>query len=114
MSSVSEKRRRIWRCYAALRRLLRRLDIQEPRVPGSLYLLRRKCGKASCRCARGRPHTAWVLTRSERGQSRLYSVPADQHRLLRERTEAYRRYQVARALWVKNAQKLLEQIDAFA
>ena len=39
----------------------------QPMVPGSLYLLRRKCGKPNCRCATGELHTRWVLTRSEQG-----------------------------------------------
>ena len=52
-------------------------------TPGSFYLLRRKCGKATCRCARGQLHAVWVLTRSEAGKHKLYTVPPEQRAALR-------------------------------
>jgi hypothetical protein len=30
----------------------------QPMTPGAFYLMRRKCGKASCRCAQGQLHPA--------------------------------------------------------
>jgi len=83
-------------------------------TPGSLYLLRRKCGKPTCRCAQGHLHEAWVLTRSEQGQARLFSVLPEHRPRLRQLTQAYRRYQRARAQWVKTTTKLLVQIDQLA
>jgi len=83
-------------------------------TPGSLYLLRRKCGKPTCRCAQGHLHEAWVLTRSEQGEARLFSVPSEHRARLRQLTQAYRRYQRARAQWVKTTTQLLAQIDQLA
>lgn len=83
-------------------------------TPGSLYLLRRKCGKPACRCAQGHLHEAWVLTRSQQGRARLLSVPAEQRARLRQLTQAYRRYQRSRAQWVKSTAKLVAQIDRLA
>ncbi len=76
-----------------------------PLTPGSFYLLKRKCGKPSCRCARGKLHAVWVLTRSELGKHKLYSVPSDQRAQVRQRAAAWRRYQRARA-------RLLQQLTA--
>ena len=109
----SQRRQRLWRSYAALGRLLRHLQRQEPLTPGSLYLLRRQCGKPTCRCAQGHPHESWVLTRSEEGKAKLYPVAAEQRARLRQLTAAYRRYQRQRARWVKATADLLQQIDAF-
>ena len=111
---MPQHRKQLWQSYAALGRLLRKLQWEQPLTPGSLYLLRRKCGKPTCRCAQGHLHEAWVLTRSEQGQTKLYPVPADQRGRLRQLTAAYRRYQRGRAQWVKSTDKLLTQIDAFA
>ena len=77
-------RQRLWRQYRALGRRLRAMTSQGPLTPGSFYLLRRKCGKASCRCTRGQLHAVWVLTRSEAGQHKLYTVPPDQRAQVRQ------------------------------
>jgi len=111
---LPQRRKQLWQSYAALGRLLRKLQLEQPLTPGSLYLLRRKCGKPTCRCAQGHLHESWVLTRSEQGQTKLYAVAADQRGRLRQLTAAYRRYQRGRAEWVKSTDKLLTQIDAFA
>jgi hypothetical protein len=48
---------------------------------GNLTLMRRVCGKPSCRCARGEKHESWYLCYSEGGRKRMVSVP---RRLLAE------------------------------
>jgi hypothetical protein len=86
----------------------------QPMTPGSFYLMRRKCGKTSCRCARGQLHPAWVLTRSEAGRHKLYSVPPDQRAQVRQRATAWRRYQRARAQFGKQTAALLARADQLA
>jgi len=47
--NLSLLRQKLWRAYAALARTLRQLQRAQPMVPGSFYLLRRKCGNnTSC------------------------------------------------------------------
>ena len=111
---VSLLRQKLWRAYRALARTLRTLQRDAPMVQGSLYLLRRKCGKPNCRCARGQLHTTWVLTRSEAGRSRLYAVRPEQRSRLRPLAREYRRWQLARARLVKQAAALLALIDQLA
>ena len=112
MTTLSRLRQRLWADYRRLGRLLRLLQLPLPMIPGSFYRLRTKCGKPSCHCAHGLPHTAWVLSRSEQGQSKLYSVPAPQRPRLKRLTAEYRRFQRARARWVKLTAQLLRHIDA--
>lgn len=112
--SVSRLRQQLGLVYRALARTLRALQRDTPMVQGSLYLLRRKCGKPTCRCARGELHATWVLTRSEAGQSRLYPVPAEQRGRLRPLAHEYRRWQRTRALLVKQSARLLALIDQLA
>src|SRR5437867_7923122 len=111
-ADLSKMRQQIARAFDGLDRLLTTLLRTTPMAPGSLYLLRRKCGKPSCRCARGSLHESWVLTRSEAGQQRLYSVPGTQRAQLRSWTAEYRRYQRTRPHWVKRTARLLVQIEA--
>lgn len=107
-------RQQLWRSYAAMAATLRRLQRSEPMVQGSFYLLRRKCGKPNCRCARGQLHPAYVLTRSEAGKDRLYPVPREQRAEVRKRAAEYRRYQRARAVLVKRHLRLLALVDQIA
>jgi hypothetical protein len=109
--SLSALRQRLWRLHASLGRLLRAMTSQGPLTPGSFYLLRRKCGKPSCRCARGQLHALWVLTRSENGQHKLYTVPPAQRAEIRQRAAAWRRYQRARARFVQQLRTLLALAD---
>jgi len=110
-NDLSRLRQQLWRAYAALGTTLRRLQRSQPMVQGSFYLLRRKCGKPNCRCATGQPHTTYVLTRSEQGRDRLYTVPKDQRPQLRQWAAEYRRYQRARAVLVKRHLYLLSLVD---
>jgi len=111
MASLSAYRQKLWRDYDALGRTLRLMTSQGPLTPGSFYLMRRKCGKPTCRCARGQLHPVWVLTRTESGQHKLYSVPAAQRAQVRQWAGAWRRYQRARAQLVKQIAALLAQAD---
>src|ERR1039457_2725969 len=112
--NLSLLRQKLWRAYAALARTLRQLQRAQPMVQGSCYLLRRRCGKPNCRCASGQLHASWVLTRSEAGQDRIYSVPKDQRVQVRRWTLEYRRYQRARAALVKAHPQLLALADQMA
>ena len=50
-----------------------------PPVPsvlrGSLICLRRKCGKPNCRCLEGKAHASPALSYSQRGQTRILTLP---------------------------------------
>ena len=113
-TELSSLRQQLWRAYAALAPALRRLQRSDPMVQGSFYLLRRKCGKPNCRCAAGQLHATYVLTRSEQGKDRLYTVPKDQRARVRQWAAEYRRYQRARAVLVKRHLHLLALTDQIA
>lgn len=50
-----------------------------PRVlPGSLITLRRKCGKATCRCATGEPHETPALSYSVAGRTKMLTLRPDE------------------------------------
>jgi hypothetical protein len=55
-----------------------------------------------------------VLTRSEQGKDRLYSVPQEERARIRKEAAEYRRYQRARARLVKRQSQLLALIDEIA
>ncbi len=61
-----------------------------PMIRGTVYELKRRCGKPGCKCARGDLHTRMVVSASERGKTRLQVIP---HGSLVEVQTKVRRYQ---------------------
>lgn len=81
-------------------------------VKGTVYPLRRRCGKPNCRCARGKLHETTVLSASISGRSRLWTIPAAHVEKMNKLTRRYQRFRTARADFVKLYTKMLRAIDA--
>ena len=85
---------------------------REPLLPGSLYTLRRKCGKPSCRCSRGTLHESTVLSyRGGPGRPRNVSPQPEHLESLQNLTDHYRRCRQARAQLVRWQRQLLKLVD---
>jgi hypothetical protein len=110
----SKLRQQLWRSQAAANRLLRRLARIQPMVQGSFYLLKRRCGNPNCRCARGELHESWVITRSQGGKGRTFTVPVEDRGRLRQLTGEYRQYIRGRALLSKRQAQILALVDQLA
>lgn len=83
--------------------LLKRLARIGPLVQGSYCTVKVKCGKPGCRCSRGEPHQACVLTRKVRGKTVTTHVPRD----LRSEVEAW-------AGQYRQVMKLIRDISALS
>jgi hypothetical protein len=87
-----------------------------PMRKGTVYTLRRKCSKPSCRCARGQLHESLVLTASIAGKTRLWTIPKEEIDAVRRETERYRRFRRSRAALAKRLARrqveMLRVIDA--
>ena len=106
------------RLRLALRRLLNDLERslkvvfgRAALVKGNVYELARKCGKPSCACRRGELHRSMVLSWSERGKTRLLSIPP--HRLagLRQKSKEYLRFRRARARVSEICKQIVSLLD---
>ena len=82
-------------------------------LKGSVYELKTRCGKSSCHCAspHGPLHTTTVLSWSERGKTRLRTLPSGEQARLRRLAENYRRFRQARAALVKLHRRMLVPLD---
>jgi len=60
---------------------------------GSLITLRRRCGKPSCRCARGEPHCSPALSFSSKGKTKILTLTPDLLQEIRWALQLYRRQQ---------------------
>lgn len=61
---------------------------------GSLITFRRRCGKASCRCASGDPHESPAFTYTEAGRTKTVTLSDTE---VAEVAAAVARYQAAKA-----------------
>ena len=109
--------------FSRLRQSLRRLSDEarkliepsfsdKPVIKGSVYELKRKCGKPGCKCAQGELHSRMVVSASEKGKTILRVIP---HGFLVEVQGKVRRYQElrrARARLVEVHRKMIQVMDA--
>ena len=106
------------RLRQALRSLIRELEAslevafrRSPLVKGNVYELARKCGKPNCICTRGQLHRSMVLSWSEGGKSRLFSIPPERVGELKEKSEEYLRVRRARARVTEICREILAVLD---
>ena len=116
MTHVRERLSRLRQSLARLRdeahHLLPVFLARDPLARGTVYELRRKCGKPSCGCAtEGRLHAVTVLSVSEGGRTRLRALPPDQIAARRVLTARYQRFRRARARLVKVHRQMVAVID---
>ena len=94
-----------------LRRVLRVVFGRSALVKGNVYELARKCGKPNCICTRGELHRSMVLTWSEKGKSRLLSLPSERVAEVQKKSEEYLRFRRARARVTEIHRDLLALLD---
>ena len=105
-----------------LRQTLRELldDLQEslevafgraPMIKCNVYELARRCGKPSCACARGVLHRSMVLTWSQGGRSKLFSIPSERLSELQAKSAEYLEFRRARARVTPICKKILSVMD---
>lgn len=83
----------------AQRSRLRRLLHEGGFLRGSLYEVKRRCGKPSCHCATGDAHCSLYLSQSHQGRQRNLYIPAAYEPRVREWVARY-----------KEARHLLDEI----
>jgi hypothetical protein len=109
---LSSLRSQLLKVQQQLPQLLEECLGREPLLPGSVYTLRRKCGKPNCRCIRGQLHESTVLSYRGQGRPRNISPPPEQLETLRTMTHHYRRCRQARTKLVRWQEQLLKLVDA--
>jgi len=107
----SQLRYSLRRLSDELRQLIDPFFYDKPVIKGSVYELKRKCGKPGCKCVQGELHSRMVVSSSEKGKTRLRVIP---HGFLVEIQFKVRRYQElrrTRARLVEVHREILRVID---
>jgi hypothetical protein len=109
---LSSLRAQLLRMRQQLPQLLEVFLGREPLLPGSLYTLRRKCGKPTCHCRHDALHESTVLSFRRQGKTQHLSPPPQHLPPLRTMTEQARRCRQARAALLRWQRQLLQFVDA--
>jgi hypothetical protein len=108
---VSRLRQSLLQLAAEIKGLVEPFFSDRPVIKGTVYELKRRCGKPGCKCARGELHGRMVVSASEGGKTRLQVIP---HGYLVEVQEKVRRYQELRRVRARLGEiyrKMLQVMD---
>jgi len=107
----SQLRQTLLRLASEIKGLVEPVFSDRPVIKGTVYELKRRCGKPGCKCARGELHARMVVSASEGGKTRLQVIPKG---FLVEVQGKVRRYQELRRVRARLGeiyQKMLKVID---
>lgn len=96
---------------AEIERLIPKFFYHQPMIKGSVVELKRKCGKANCRCNDGELHKSMVLSASIGGKTRMRAIPKDQLDDVESKVERYQKHRKSRARLTEVHREMVEIID---
>lgn len=94
-----------------MRGLIEPFFSDRPVQKGTVYELKRKCGKPGCKCAQGELHARMVVSASEGGRTRLRAIPRGFLVETQQRVKRYQELRRARARVVEIHRQMLKLID---
>lgn len=111
LDKLSRLRQRLRQLLDELQKSLKVAFRRAPMVKGNVYELARKCGKPTCACTRGELHRSMVLTWSQEGKSKLFSIPEGRVTELQNKSQEYLRFRRARAQVTEIGKKIVDVLD---
>ena len=82
-----------------------------PVIKGSVYELKRKCGKPGCKCAQGELHRSMVVSASEKGKTKLRVIPRGCFVEVESKVQGYQKLRRVRTRLVEVHKKILRIMD---
>ena len=92
---------------ASSRKIQEKIRSIGPMVRGSLIQNRVRCGKPTCKCAKGEFHTAYYLSRRIGGKTRMNHIAKDQVSVVQQWKKNYERLE---ALLEKLTDALMDEL----
>jgi len=98
----------------AIERLLEEILATKAIIKGTVYKQKKKCGNPNCKCARGKLHTANILSFSEEGRTRL--IPLTKYSTfefskIRAQVQSYQQFRKARSEIVYYFKLIMAEIN---
>jgi hypothetical protein len=107
----SRQRQSLGHLSYQIRDLIRPFFSDKPVIKGSVYELKRKCGKPGCKCAEGQLHSSMVLSSSEKGRTRLRIIPLGSLLEVKRKVQRYQALRRSRSQLVQSFREMLQVLD---
>jgi hypothetical protein len=107
----SRLRQSLLQLLSEMKRLVEPFFSDRPVIKGTVYELRRRCGKPGCRCAQGELHARMVVSASEKGRTRLRVIPRGFLVEVQEKVRRYQELRRVRARLVAIHREMLKVLD---
>ena len=107
----SQLRQSLGHLSSQIRDLIRPFFSDKPVIKGSVYELKRKCGKPGCKCMEGQLHSSMVLSSSEKGRTKLRVIPRGSLLEVKRKVQRYQALRRSRSRLVQTFRKMLQVLD---
>ena len=107
----SRLRQSLVQMVSEMKRLVEPFFSDRPVIKGTVYELRRRCGKPGCKCAKGQLHARMVVSASEKGKTRLGVIPRGFLVEVQQKVRRYQDLRRIRARLVAVHRKMLKVLD---
>lgn len=107
----SQLRQSLARLSEEIRTLIVPFFSDKPVVKGSVYELKRRCGKPGCKCLQGQLHSRMVVSASEKGKTKLSAIPPGFLVEVQIKVRRYQELRRVRARLIEVHKKVLCIID---
>lgn len=107
----SKARQRLRQLQEELPALLEPFFTRGRLFPGYVYSSQRRCGRASCRCARGELHQGTSVSFVEEGRHYCYSLTAAQRGQVEPLAQSYRQFREAGREVRRTLQEVLALVE---
>ena len=105
---ASRLRQEIARCLKDIVQLKDELATRRPMARGTVYILKRKCGKENCRCQKGKLHPQICLAWGESGRKYLRPLKGQEIDRYKKLTTNKRRFRKARTKFIRLSKRVVE------
>ena len=107
----SRLRQSLLEMVSEMKRLVEPFFSDRPVIKGTVYELRRRCGKPGCKCAKGELHARMVVSASERGKTQVRVIPRGFLVEARQKVGRYQELRRIRARLVAIHREMLRVLD---
>jgi hypothetical protein len=107
----SRLRQSLVHLVSEMKQLVEPFFSDRPVIKGTVYELRRRCGKPGCKCAQGELHARMVVSASEKGKTQLRVIPRGFLVEAQQKVGRYQELRRMRARLVAIHREMLKVLD---
>lgn len=106
--NASNLRKEIIKSFNELAKIKEGLITRKPMARGTVYELKRKCGKKNCKCMKGELHKQMCIAVTEKGKTKLRFLKREEIERMEKLTGFYRRLRKTRVRFIKTTQRIVK------